>query len=336
MTANTVNGSGNGARSGAQTLVLLAAPLNVPILRALAGGSKQQAELRRETGSPAQTTLRAQLKRLTELGAIDKQRRNRFPGVLEYELTPAGRDLLAVADTLGSWLDDAPLGPLTLGGNAAKAAIKALAEGWSTTMLRAIAAGPLSLTELDGVIGSLSYPALERRFAALRLTGQIEARPGNGRGTPYTATNWLRRGIAPLAMAARWERRHLPREAPPIGRIDVEAAFLLAMPLLELSSDLSGVCRMTVEIPNGKGRRPAGVTVDVDRGRIASYTTQLQISAGAWAHGPATPWLDALIERDSTQLELGGDSRLARSLLEGLHTTLFGPGSRQKAARPLT
>ena len=46
-------------RSGAQTLVLLAAPLNVLILRAFADGAKQQAELRRKAGSPAQSTLRA-------------------------------------------------------------------------------------------------------------------------------------------------------------------------------------------------------------------------------------------------------------------------------------
>lgn len=44
MTGNTVNGSENGARSGAQTLVLLSTPLNVPILRALARGRTAQVE----------------------------------------------------------------------------------------------------------------------------------------------------------------------------------------------------------------------------------------------------------------------------------------------------
>ncbi|HXS47363.1 MAG TPA: winged helix-turn-helix transcriptional regulator, partial [Solirubrobacterales bacterium] len=151
---STVNGSGNGARSGAQTLALLASPLNILILRALSEGPKRQTELRRVAGAPAQTTLRAHLQGLSEIDAIVKSRRNRFPGVLEFELTEAGRDLLSVTTALGRWLRCAPEGPLELGSDAAKAAVKALADGWSTTMLRALAAGPLSLTELDHIIGS--------------------------------------------------------------------------------------------------------------------------------------------------------------------------------------
>jgi DNA-binding HxlR family transcriptional regulator len=324
LTANTVNGSGNGARSGAQTLVLLVAPLNALILRALAAGPKQQTELRRETGSPAQTTLRAQLKKLVEIGAIDKQRRNRFPGVLEYELTGSGRGLLVVAHALDRWLGQAPEAPLRLGSGAAKAAIKALAEGWSTTMLRALAAGPLSLTELDRVIGALSYPSLERRLAALRLTGQVEARASNGRGTPYGLTDWAREGVGPLAAAARWERCNLPRDTAPIGRIDAEAIFLLTVPLLSLTDDVSGSCRMAVEIPGGDGRRLAGVVVAVENGRIESCTSRLQGTPNAWALGSAAAWLEAIVDADTDRIEPGGDGRLAHALLDCLHRALFG------------
>lgn len=323
MAANTVNGSGNGARSGAHTLALLAVPLNCLILRGLATGPKQQAELRRESGAPAPTTLRAQLKKLAEIEAISKQRRNRFPGVLEYELTASGRDLLSVADALERWLSSAPSGPLPLAGDTAKAAIKALAEGWSTKMLRALAGGPLSLTELDRVIGDLSYPSLERRLSAMRLAGQVEALPVRGKGTPYAVTAWLRRGVAPLAAAASWERRHLPRTTAPISRIDAEAAFLLAMPLLRLPFSTSGSCRMAVEVPNGRALRLAGVMVKVDAGRIATCATQLEGHPDAWALGSPTAWLAAVIEHDTDKLELGGDCQLARSLVGGLHGALF-------------
>lgn len=323
MTGNTVNGSGNEARSGAQTLVLLAAPLNILILRALSDGPKQQSELRHAAGSPAQTTLRAQLKRLEELGAIAKHRRNRFPGVLEYELTRPGRDLLFVVVVLDHWLGQAPEGPLTLGSSAAKATIKALAEGWSTTMLRALAAGPLALTELDGVIGSLSYPSLERRLAAMRFAGQVEACPGNGHGTPYAVTTWLRQGVAPLVAAGRWERRNLPISTAPIGHLDVETAFLLAMPLLQPLDELSGSCRLAAEILNGKKRRLAGVVVEVQSGTIESCTTHLQGHTDAWALGPSAAWLNAVIEHDLDRLELGGDGQLARAIVEGLHGALF-------------
>lgn len=331
MTANTVNGSGNGARSGAQTLLLLAAPLNVLILRTLADGLTQQSELRRETGSPAQTTLRAQLKRLVEIGVIDKHRRNRFPGVLEYELTPSGRRLLFVIDVLERWLENAPEGPLPLEGNAAKGAVKALAAGWSTRVLRVLAAGPLSLTDLDSVIGSLSYPALERRLAAMRLAGQVERRPSNGRGTPYAVTGWLRQGMAPLIAAMRWERTHLPASTTAITRIDAEAAFLLALPMLLLPHDLSGACRLAVEVPNDE-RELAGVVARVERGAVGFCSTHLASHADAWALGTPVAWLDAVIEEDGDRLELGGDLHIARALLGGLHEALFGIPAGQRSA----
>jgi len=333
LTANTVNGSGNGARSGAQTLALLAVPLNSLILKALADGPKKQPELRREAGSPAQTTLRAQLKKLVEIGAIDKHRHNRFPGAVDHELTTPGRDLLFVAEVLERWLARSPNGPIRLGSNSAKAAIKALVEGWSTTMLRALAAGPLSLTELDRIISSLSYPSLERRLGAMRLAGQVEARRGEGRGTPYAVTDWLRQGVAPLAAAARWERHRLPEETPPITRIDTEAAFLLAVPLLKLPHNISGSCRMAAEIPNGKERRLAGVMVDVSEGRIPFCATRLEGNPNAWALGSLPAWLSAVIDGDTDRLELGGDCSLARTLLDGLHGALFPARNGRSASR---
>ncbi len=308
---------------------MLAAPLNVAILRALSSGPKQQVELRHETGAPAQTTLRAQLKRLDEVKALEKRRRNRFPGVLEYELSRAGRDLLFVADTVERWLGRAPEGPMSLGSGVAKAAIKALAEGWSTTMLRALAASPLSLTELDRVIGSLSYPSLERRLAALRLAGQVEAKAGNGRGTPYALTAWGREGVGPLTAAARWERRHMPRDTARFGRIDAEAVFLLTAPLVHLSEDVSGSCRMAIELPGKNGRRLAGVVVTVGKGRIESCTLRPQGTPDAWALGSAAAWLEALVRADTDKIEPGGDGRLARALLESLNRALFSTGPQQ-------
>ncbi len=324
---STVNGSGNGARSGAQTLALLALPLNCLLLKALADGPRRQTDLRRAVGSPAQSTLRTHLRELSDLGSIVRHRRNRFPGALEFELTEAGRDLLAVAGALEGWLERAPEGPLELGTGAAKSAIRALAEGWSATILRALAAGPLSLTELDHIIGSLSYPSLERRLGAMRLANQVKAQPGSGRGTPYAVTRWLRQGVAPLAAATRWERHHLSKEAPPITPIDTEATFLLTVPLLRLPGGLSGSCRMAVEIPNGRTRHLAGVLIEVREGQITSCATRLRGSPNSWASGPADAWLAALIEADSGGLELGGDGRLARTFLEGLHVALFGATS---------
>jgi DNA-binding HxlR family transcriptional regulator len=287
-------------------------------------------DLRRECGSPAQTTLRAHLRELEGTGAIAKQRRSRFPGALEYELLPPGDELLFVAKALERWLQRAPDKELPFPGEEAKSAIKALADAWASTMLRALAASPLSLTELDGVISALNYPSLERRLSAMRLTGQVEPCPGRGSGTPYRVTDWLRRGVAPLTAAARWERRHLRDDTMPISRIDAETAFLLTLPLLRLPAEWSGSCRMGVEMTNGQKRGLVGATAYVERGRISSCSVRLENNTDAWATGSVAAWLDALISCDLDRLELGGDQALARSLVTSLQRTLFD-GSKTNA-----
>jgi len=302
---------------------MLAAPLSGAILRALQDGPKQQVDLRREAGHPAQTTLRAQLRKLCDVGAIAKRRRNRFPGVLEYELSEAGHGLSPVRAILERWLRDSPDGSLELGGSAARAAVKALTDGWSTAMLRVLAAKPLTLTKIDSVIPSLNYPSLERRLSAMRLAGLVEAREGGGRGTPYSVTGWAQSGIGPILAAARWERRHTPTDTSPLAKLDIETAFLLAAGLLAPPPDASGSARLAVELRNDKGPLLAGVLLTVGEGRIATCTTRLAGNPEAWISGPAPAWLAALIERDLDGLQLGGDGTLCRTLLDNLHGALF-------------
>jgi DNA-binding HxlR family transcriptional regulator len=283
-------------------------------------------DLRRAVGSPPQTTVRGHLKTLTALGVLQRRRAPEFPGAVDYELGEAGRALSEVAETLGAWLAGAPEGPLELGGRGARSAVKALVDGWSSSIIRALAARPLSLTELNRLISDLNYPSLERRLGAMRLAGQIEAQQGRSRGTPYLVTDWLRRAVAPIAAAARWERRYAPAAASPIGRLDVEAGFLLAVPLLELGEGLSGVCRLAVEVASANGNREpalAGVLVGVREGKLASCVSKLQGPADGWASGTAAAWMQALIDGEIDLLEVGGDCALAFGVLDGLHGTLF-------------
>ena len=46
-----------------------------------------------------------------------------------------------------------------------------------------------------------------RRVGALRKTGLVRIAKAKVRGTPYEATDWLRRAVAPLLTAADLERR---------------------------------------------------------------------------------------------------------------------------------
>jgi DNA-binding HxlR family transcriptional regulator len=331
MSAGGVEGTVSEGRAGARILSLLAVPLNGLILEKLSRGPQRLAELRRETGSPPQTTLRSRLRELAEIGVVTKRRLGLFPGIREYELTSRpGRELRFVATTLEGWLGNAPEEPLPYGSEAARAATKALVDGWSSTILGALAANPLTLPELDRLIAPLSPSSLERRLAAMRGTGLIEARPGGNSGGPYTVSEWARLGIAPLAAAIRWERNHLPHATPPIAPTDAEAGFLLAIPLLSLPAELSGTCRLGVEFADGGDPCLVGVTVEVEKGRIASCTTRLESSPGAWATGPAAAWLRTAIEADPTRLAVGGDRRLVHGLVDGLNRTLFGPAARPR------
>jgi DNA-binding HxlR family transcriptional regulator len=293
------------------------------VLQVLGVEPTSLAELQGQGGSPG-STLRARLKGLVDAGVVAARRNGGFPrGSAEYELTPAGEELRVVVDILERWLAESPNASRPLGGDGAKAAIGALLEGWSATLLRALAAKPLSVADLDSLISTFNYPSLERRITAMRHAGQVEARAVNGRETPYAVTTWLRRAVAPLLAAIRWERMHPVAGGVPIVRMDVEAIFLLAMPLLELDGELSGSCRLAVELPGGGPQRIAGALVSLEEGVMATCTSRLDGRADAWASGSVAAWCRALIDHDWASLELGGNGKLGQALVDGLHRALF-------------
>lgn len=315
-----------GGSAGARALGLVAAPLNAQILDELARGARRSAELRRETGSPSQTTLRARIRQLNEVGAVAKRRLHPFPSVREHVLVNgAGTELRFVAATLASWLAAAPGDGMRLGGERAHAAVKALVDGWSTGILRALTERPLRPADLDAAVGTLSPTALERRLVALRDAGLVEVSGGAGGPASYRVTRWLREAAAPLVVAIRWERKHLPDSTPPVGPGDAEAGLLLAVPLLRLPTEVSGSCRLGVEFGDGSQRRLAGVTVEVEGGEVVGCGPRLDGEPTASASGPPAAWQRVTIEAHPDRLELTGETRLARAVLDGLNRTLFPP-----------
>jgi DNA-binding HxlR family transcriptional regulator len=316
-------------RAGSRVLSLFANPLHARVLRAHVDGPQRLAEVHEGIGWSAHTTLRAAITNLRKLGALDK----REVGVSRYavatELTPAGEEVLFAADVVERWLAFAPDGPIAPDSDAAKGAIKALSAGWSSTLMRALANRSFTLTELDRVIPGISYPSLERRVAGMRAAGQIEPVQTNGRGTPYVVTDWLRRSIAPLCAAGRCERRHLPDRSAPITNLEVEAAFMLAIPLVPLPKTANGTCMLAVRPEAGEthinGHNLAGVTVEVERGEVVSCAPQVDGSPPTWALGSAEEWLGVVIDGDLETLRFGGARpQLALDLVSGLHFVLFG------------
>jgi DNA-binding HxlR family transcriptional regulator len=312
----------HGYRAGERALTVLATPLNLLVLRALAERPMRLAELRRATGLPAQTTLRGHLANLSEIGVVEKRPTQQTPYAVENALTPMGRELLHVADALEAWLRQAPGGPISLDSGGAKGVIKAFVDGWGSTIMRGLAWQPMSLTELDRRIADLSYPALERRLASMRMAGLIEARPSRGSGTPYTVTDWARQGVAPLAAAGNCELLYMRNHATPITEVDIEAAFMLATPLVGMPMDIAGACQLEVEVDSSP--EPAGVTVQVEAGRVVACDSDLSPAPVSFAIGPPATWFNAIIDGSIGELRFGGGRQLPEGLVRGLHSALSG------------
>lgn len=318
-------------RAGGQTLALLGTPRTYLILRSLAEGAKGRLELRRDAGTPAQSTLRGQLAALETAGVTTKRRSSSFPTSFEYDLTDLGRDLLPVADGLEHWLANAPNGPLDPSADLGRAAIKGLIDGWSATVLGRLAAGPFTLTELDKQISAASYPTIERCLETMRLAGQLEARPRSGRGTPYAITEWARFGLAPLALAARWEHRHRPQGAASLCRSDVEGGFALITPLLEVPRRLAGTCQVAVRTSCGSRQRPLA-TVEIRGGEVMFGAVDRGRRADVSASAPEESWFSIVIETETRGLRLSGDRKFAQAVFQRVHEALFKTDSAGDAA----
>ncbi len=241
-----------------------------------------------------------------------------------FDLTPAGLEKIFVIATLDRWLARAPGGPISFGPEGWEEAIEALVRGWSTAIVHMLAAGPRSLAELDRAIDDLNFPILERHVEAMANIGQLELVGGRDEQRVYAVTDWLREGVAPLVAASCCEQRDKQNQHPPIAALDVEAAFQLALPLLELPEELSGSCQLTVLLPRGRVVAPVGVAVQIEAGRVVSCAAELEGDSDTWASGDVTAWFRAVIDGKIAKVKTDGKRPLARCLVEGLHDALFG------------
>jgi DNA-binding HxlR family transcriptional regulator len=313
-------------RTGGTVLSLLAGPLCVPVLRAHLDSPLQLPELHERIDGVTQTTLRGQVVNLRGIGALEREVLPEMPYKVVNHLTPTGRRILEVAESVEAWLARAPKGPIVLGSEPAKGPVRALIGGWSSTILHALAARPLSLTELDGVIPDISYPSLERRLSAMRAAHQVEGLPGRDGGRPYAVTEWARRAVGPLAAASRCECLHSMEAADPPTRIDIEAAFLLAIPLVVLSTGRSGSCLLAVDADSDNGVadfRLAGIHVEIEKGAVTTCVSRPEHEPETWAFGRSESWLDTALDGRHDRLRIGGKAPdLAEAVIAGIHAAL--------------
>jgi hypothetical protein len=315
------------ARAGALTLFYLCSPLDREMLLALFAEATTGARV--TDGSIALPSEKAQIDSVfADRYLIEPADPNLDPDDVDahtpMQPTPAGREVPFVATTLQRWLRRCPSGPMLLDDDAAGAVLP-LITGWGSAVTHTLAGGPLSTAEACEALQVLPLDLVEALIEGLEEAGQVEALPATGDdGDPcYAVTDWLRMGIAPLAAAARMEQRHPPGDTAPISTLDVEAAFKLTLPLLKLPRGLDGACALTVELEEGVLGSPSSVTARIEERRVVSVAAEREEDADAWATGPAAAWLDAVIDRDTSGIETGGDPRLAGAMLKALNRKLF-------------
>lgn len=277
------------------------------VLEAHRDGPLSVRDLRGRLGRAAETSLRTATAQLCELGALE--RKGRQSAVTR--LTGAGWELLAVAEALEP------------AGAAAPCVVRALVAGWDATVVHYLAATPRSVGELSAEITDRSYSALKSRLARLRAAGLVERDRARERGRRHVPTRRMRRAAYPLALAARWERDHLP-SAPVFCARDVEAVLLLALPLIDLPREAAGRCAMAVASRRRDGPGPAlAVDLVVETGKPAGRHTEDPPTATTWVMGFSDAWLDAIAAGNRAGLRVRGpEIPLASLVVDQVHRSL--------------
>jgi DNA-binding HxlR family transcriptional regulator len=322
------NSDSDSGRAGSLALSTFARILVERNLRAHVDGPLTSGELEARLGWAAKASLRLATGNLCEIGALAR-RADAATGSATTELTEAGRGLLRVADAIEGWLSHSPFGPLVLPDPAARGTIRALVAGWDSAIVRALAERPRSLSELNSELTEQSYPTLKRRLARLRTASLVERVGNRGRSPAHAATDWLRRAVGPLIFASRWERSHAAAVAPPMTKGELEAALLLALPLVEFPKTTSGECVLAAPASPGRGEDAetalAAVSLVVQDGKVVACSPGAEDTPKTWVLGTPDAWLEAMADGHCEDLRLRGtDRKLVETVVTGLHGALLG------------
>lgn len=297
----------------ASSLELLTKPFGLPTLRALVDDPLTLEAVRARLGSPPATTLRGQMRTLTDSRAVEKRRNGGFPGGFDYRLTSAGAELLEVAESLSDWLGIGSTKDVQLGGPDARRATRALVDAWQSGIVDALVASPRTLAEVSSLIPDLSYPTLERRLSTLRGIGFVEP-VSEGQPGHLGPTVRLRLAVGPITQARRWETQW-GWPAPPLSVGELNTALLLAAPLAHLPTSLSGTLLLSME-------KDDGVEVSIEKGSASARPRTSDATRDACGSASPEAWAAAIFEGDAGEIRLSGRVSLATTLLAAVHNAL--------------
>ncbi len=305
------DGGQAGFRLGSVALLVLSDSLNLSVLRQLRNGPLTASELLSELRASRATRFK-RLRDLEELGLIVREKQSGWPPPTYCRLSDAGHRLLSVGERFEDWF--AGRQRHQGGGELERAqAIKALASGWCSTLVRWLAESPRSVTELEALTPpQTSHHDVKRALRALSESGLAERLPRRiGRRHPYALTSSGREAAAPLAAAIRWERGHHWGSDSSWEALAAETLLYMAAPLVTGPAEIEGSCSMLIE-------QDRAVLMTLSSGQLAARAPAPAEDVQAEALGSGRDWLMALASGRPEALEASGDTDLIAILILAL------------------
>jgi DNA-binding HxlR family transcriptional regulator len=273
-------------------------------------------------------TLHNHRRKLEVLGALVRHEMPGPPRFVLYELSTCGLGLRELILSVAGWLAENALFTRDPLGKGAWLAVAALSEGWSAAVVQALLAEPRSSAELERVLDHRLTPAQRAGLLGrLRSTGIMERVDGSraGRGG-YVLTRWGRAGVGQLAVMARFEQQHLPKQSTPITAADGAGALCATLPLIELPAQTSAILEFTVTDDAGSSSSPGRVWANVHGGRVMRCRLgRAPQAATVRAQGSIDAWLTAVLDGRPSKLAASGELHLGARVVSELHARLFSP-----------
>jgi DNA-binding HxlR family transcriptional regulator len=184
-------------------------------------------------------------------------------------------------------------------------ALDVVGERWALLIVRELLLGPKRFTDLKSGLAAASPNVLSQRLRELEAAGVVQRRKSGG--AFYELTDWGRELHPILLQLGRWGARSAE---PPTGELSVDA-LMVALEATFVPQNAAEL-RASYELRLGEER----FFVDVDRGTLTIARGSPRKPDAIIATDPAT--LRALVfggrKLTMTQLDIQGDSRLARKL----------------------
>lgn len=261
------------------------------------------------------------LHRLALAGLILSRRSARDRRQRCYELTPAAKELLAVAyevTAIEAWAPPALRGPHS------PPLLSALANEIARLISHKLVDGPLSYTELRARLPEVADSTFAERLASLASCGLVCIRADCGQtGRAYELTELVPALARTMARAARLRLHMTPRDTPWLaGDLSSFLKLLELAPTLRAAPSVRGAVLLHV-IQDDSERSWPDVEVTLHHGRIFQRrpgTGMPSTSARALPGG----WWDAILDEDLLGVEIKGDVDLFHRLWTAISAVTKG------------